>query len=139
LYNDQRNSLFLIYSSICFCLICFGISFSPSSEAGVQFRQWFKSAGYGVTWLMRRSNRAFLSSHSLSKLHLVYVSGLNLITYICTLIDDNWKITRSGVALPKFLISVFSARVKCEIWCPTNTLLCSSCLSYNCNYSRTWL
>jgi hypothetical protein len=26
-----------------------GLSFSPSSEAGVQLRQWFKSAGYGVS------------------------------------------------------------------------------------------
>jgi preprotein translocase subunit SecG len=38
---------FLIYLSIYFCLTCFGLSFSPSSEAGVQLRQWFKSAGYG--------------------------------------------------------------------------------------------
>jgi hypothetical protein len=35
--------------SIYFCLICFGLSFSPSSEAGVQLRQGFKSAGYGVS------------------------------------------------------------------------------------------
>jgi hypothetical protein len=40
---------FLIYLSIYFCLTCFGLSFSPSSEAGVQIRQWFKSAGYGVS------------------------------------------------------------------------------------------
>jgi hypothetical protein len=40
---------FLIYLSIYFCLTCFGLSFSPSSEAGVQFRQWFKFAGYGVS------------------------------------------------------------------------------------------
>jgi hypothetical protein len=33
---------FLIYLSIYFCLICFGLSFSSSSEAGVQLRQWFK-------------------------------------------------------------------------------------------------
>jgi hypothetical protein len=38
---------FLIYLSIYFCLTCFGLSFSPFSEAGVQFRQWFKSPGYG--------------------------------------------------------------------------------------------
>jgi hypothetical protein len=30
---------FLIYLSIYFCLACFGLSFSPSSEAGVQFRR----------------------------------------------------------------------------------------------------
>jgi hypothetical protein len=40
---------FLIYPSIYFCLTCFGFSFSPSSEAGVQIRQWFKSPGYGVS------------------------------------------------------------------------------------------
>jgi hypothetical protein len=34
---------FLIYLSIYFCLTCFELSFRPSSEAGVQFRQWFKS------------------------------------------------------------------------------------------------
>jgi hypothetical protein len=40
---------FLIYLSIYFCLTCFGLSFSPSSEAGVQLRQWFRSPGYGVS------------------------------------------------------------------------------------------
>jgi hypothetical protein len=40
---------FLIHLSIYFCLTCFGIYFSPSSEAGVQLRQWFKSPGYGVS------------------------------------------------------------------------------------------
>jgi hypothetical protein len=39
----------LIYLSIYFCLTCFGLSFGPSSEAGVLLRQWFKSAGYGVS------------------------------------------------------------------------------------------
>jgi hypothetical protein len=38
---------FLIYLSIYFCLTCLGLSFSPSSEAGVQLRKWFKSPGYG--------------------------------------------------------------------------------------------
>jgi hypothetical protein len=37
----------LIYLSIYFCLTCFGLSLSPSSEAGVQIRQWFKSPEYG--------------------------------------------------------------------------------------------
>jgi hypothetical protein len=36
---------FLTHLSIYFCLICFGLSFSPSSEAGVQLRQWFQ-----VSW-----------------------------------------------------------------------------------------
>jgi hypothetical protein len=40
---------FLIYLSIYFCLACFGVSFTPSSEAGVQIRQWFKFSGYGVS------------------------------------------------------------------------------------------
>jgi hypothetical protein len=40
---------FLIYLSIYFCLTCFGLSFSPSSAAGVQLQQWFKSPKYGVS------------------------------------------------------------------------------------------
>jgi hypothetical protein len=40
---------FLIYSSIYFCITCFELPFSPSSEAGVQICQWIKSAGYGVS------------------------------------------------------------------------------------------
>jgi hypothetical protein len=40
---------FLIYLSIYFYLTCFGLSFSPSSEAGVQLLQWFKSPGDGVS------------------------------------------------------------------------------------------
>jgi hypothetical protein len=47
LYNEQRNAqVFNLF--IYFYLACFGLSFSPSSEAGVQFRQWFKSPGYGA-------------------------------------------------------------------------------------------
>jgi hypothetical protein len=40
---------FLIYLPTYFCLTRFGISFNPSSEAGVQLRPWFKSSGYGVS------------------------------------------------------------------------------------------
>jgi hypothetical protein len=40
---------FLMYPSIDFCLTCFGLSFSPFSEEGVQFRQWFKFPGYDVS------------------------------------------------------------------------------------------
>jgi uncharacterized membrane protein len=40
---------FLIYLSIYICLTCFGLSFSPSSEAGVQFWQWFNPSEYGVS------------------------------------------------------------------------------------------
>jgi hypothetical protein len=50
---------FLINLSIYFYLTCFGLSCSPSSEAGVQLRQWLRSAGYGVSALAR--NRAALS------------------------------------------------------------------------------
>jgi hypothetical protein len=32
----------VFYFSIYFCLTCFGLSFSPSSEAGVKLRQGFK-------------------------------------------------------------------------------------------------
>jgi hypothetical protein len=40
---------FLIYLSIYFRLMCFRLYFSLSSDAGVQFWQWFKSPGYGVS------------------------------------------------------------------------------------------
>jgi hypothetical protein len=40
---------FLIYLSTYFYLTCFGLSSSPSSEAGVQFQQWLNSAGYDVS------------------------------------------------------------------------------------------
>jgi hypothetical protein len=40
---------FLVYFSIYFGLTCFGLTFSPSSEVGVQLRQWFRSPGYGVS------------------------------------------------------------------------------------------
>jgi hypothetical protein len=33
----------LMYLSICFGITCFGLSFSPSSEAGVLLQQWFNS------------------------------------------------------------------------------------------------
>jgi hypothetical protein len=49
LYNDQRNKRVLINLSIHFCLACFRLSFIPSSEADVQFRQWFNSRGYGIS------------------------------------------------------------------------------------------
>jgi hypothetical protein len=40
---------FLIYLSIYFCLTRFGLSFIPSSEAGVQLRQLFKPPGNSVS------------------------------------------------------------------------------------------
>jgi hypothetical protein len=41
----------VFYLSTYFCLTCFGLSFSSSSEEGVQLQQWFISAGYGVSAL----------------------------------------------------------------------------------------
>jgi hypothetical protein len=49
LYNDQRNAQVF---NLCIYLLLpymFQAFFSPSSEAGVQIQQWFKSAGYGVS------------------------------------------------------------------------------------------
>jgi hypothetical protein len=39
----------LIYLAIYFCLTCFGLSFRPSSEAGVQFWQWSNPSDYGFS------------------------------------------------------------------------------------------
>jgi hypothetical protein len=47
--NLMHKFLNLFYLSIYFFLTCFGLSFSPSSVAGVQLPLWFKSAGYGVS------------------------------------------------------------------------------------------
>jgi hypothetical protein len=40
---------FLIYLSTYFCFTCFGLSLSPSSDAGVQIRQWFRLPEYDVS------------------------------------------------------------------------------------------
>jgi hypothetical protein len=57
---------FLIYLSIYFCLTCFGLSFSPSSEAGVQLRQLVRSSGYGVSaWALKLLSERF--SHLVRK------------------------------------------------------------------------
>jgi hypothetical protein len=42
----RKFFLNLLHLYIYFCLTCFGLSFTPSSEAGVQLRQWFKFYGY---------------------------------------------------------------------------------------------
>jgi hypothetical protein len=47
---------FLMYFTIYFFLTCFGLSFSTSSEAGVQLREWFKSPGRVQTWLLHHDN-----------------------------------------------------------------------------------
>jgi hypothetical protein len=49
LYNDKRNAQVFNLFIYFFCLACFGLSFSPSSEASVQLRQWFTSPGYGLS------------------------------------------------------------------------------------------
>jgi uncharacterized membrane protein YhdT len=49
LYNDQRNALvFNLFINLLLPYMCRAF-FSPSSEAGLQLRQWFKSPGYGVS------------------------------------------------------------------------------------------
>jgi hypothetical protein len=49
LYNDQLNAQ--VFKLFIYLLqpYMFWAFFSPSSEAGVQIRQWFKSPGYGVS------------------------------------------------------------------------------------------
>ena len=59
--------------------------------------------------LMRRPKTVFISAHSLNLSCLAYIARLNLFTEFSILLDD-WEITKSGVARPKFLISVLSAR-----------------------------
>jgi hypothetical protein len=48
LYNDQRNAQ--VFNLFIYLLLpyMFRAFFNPISEAGVQIRQWFNSAGYGV-------------------------------------------------------------------------------------------
>jgi hypothetical protein len=48
LYNDQHKAQ-VFYLFIYLLLSYMFRTFSSSSEAGVQLRQWFKSAGYGVS------------------------------------------------------------------------------------------
>jgi hypothetical protein len=64
LYNDQINAQVfnLFYASIYICLTFFGLSFNPSSEAGVQLRQLFKSPGYGVSARALTTNPRDLSN-----------------------------------------------------------------------------
>jgi hypothetical protein len=54
---------FLIYLSVYSCLTCFGLSFSLSSEAGVQIRQWFMPPGYGISVRTLTSYPADLNLH----------------------------------------------------------------------------
>lgn len=63
---------------------------------------------------MGRPVKAFLSAQPLSHIRLAYRAGLNVLTWVCILINDGWEITKAGVARTKFLISAFSARGNCE-------------------------
>jgi hypothetical protein len=49
LYDDQRNAQVLNLFIYLLLPYKFRAFFSPSSEAGVQLRQWFQSLGYGVS------------------------------------------------------------------------------------------
>jgi hypothetical protein len=50
LFNDQSNAqVFKFIRLFISALHVSGLSFSSSLEAGVQYRHWFKSAGYGVS------------------------------------------------------------------------------------------
>jgi hypothetical protein len=49
LYNDQRNAQVLNFFVHLLQPYMFQSIFYPSSEEGVQCRQWFKSPGYGVS------------------------------------------------------------------------------------------
>jgi hypothetical protein len=63
---------------------------------------------------MRRPDKAFLSAQPLSHFRLAYRAGLNVLTWVCILIKDDWEITKAVVARSKFLISTFLAGDNCE-------------------------
>jgi hypothetical protein len=60
---------FLIYLSIFFYVTCFGLSLSLSSQEGVQYRQWFKSPGYGVSARDADTIPRRLGSHTIRHTH----------------------------------------------------------------------
>lgn len=72
---------------------------------------------------MRRLNRAFLAARPLSHLKLTNKTGLNFLTQVCVLRDDDWEVTKPSVAWPKFLNPVFSVRVNCEASMPYKPFL----------------
>jgi hypothetical protein len=62
--------------------------FSPSSEAGVQLRQWFKSPGYGVSARSRMGLYSFILARAMFMLCLIprlITRGIYLIALACTL------------------------------------------------------
>lgn len=67
-----------------------------------------------ITWLISRSNREFLSAQPLTHLSLPYIAVLNFLTEIRILLGYVEKITKWGVARPKFLISFSSTTVSCK-------------------------
>jgi hypothetical protein len=82
LYNNQRNAKVLIYLSIYFCLTCFGLSVSPSSETGVQIRQWFTSPGYGVSATPLLDYKLFVCITSFwFDLSLIFLHGQEEVTF----------------------------------------------------------
>jgi hypothetical protein len=70
-YNDKFLNLF--YLSIYFFLTCFRLSFSPSSEAGVQLLQWFKSPRHGVSARARMETYSSILARELTP----YIGELN--------------------------------------------------------------
>jgi len=47
---------------------------------------------------MRSLNRAFLAAQPLSHLQLTKTTGLNFLTQVCILRDDDWEVTKPSVA-----------------------------------------
>ena len=64
-----------------------------------------------VKRLIRRPNRAFLSAQPLKCVCLAYIAGLFFFTEVCILLDDDWNITRTGIAGLNFLTSIFSGEL----------------------------
>jgi hypothetical protein len=91
--NLMHKFLNLFYLSIYFCLTCFGLSFSPSLEAGVQLRQWFKSPGYGVSTRARMELTVNLKTCTLSW----SLYNFRLCTYNVTL----WRVRVTIIAVEK--------------------------------------
>jgi hypothetical protein len=73
LYNDQRDAQ--VFNLFIYLLLPYvsGLTFSPSSEAGVQIRQWVKSSGYDVSafrmQLSQSPSRSPLLQINLSSFH----------------------------------------------------------------------
>jgi len=66
----------------------------------------------GFKGLMRKPHTVFLSAQPLKYVCLAYIAGLNLFHRSFILLDDDWEITRTGIAGLNFLNSNFSARIK---------------------------